>query len=388
MISRRALLSALPLFLPRRRRARRISRADRSASSCRSRPAARPTCSAACWAILQALWGQTVIPEYRPGAAGLIGSRQVVAAPADGHTLLMASTGAILALAASQGAARLRGHARARAVSLVAAPPYILVVNPAVPVRTAAELIAHAKANPGKLSFGSSGAGSASHLSGALFAQMAGVALLHVPYRGTGPAVTDLLGGHIDMLFSPALVVTPHIAAGTLRVIGTTGPRAPRCSRIFRPSPRPACRTISRSAGSGCSRRPARRARSSRRSAPMWARCWRCRRRGSASPSRARSRRRMRRTRSRHSSMRISPSGSLSRARPESNLANRKIPVQHVPVDRGQRHEVGGRDVLVDLVHLLAQQAELDHRAIILDEARIRGAAGGRQLRLRGRSPP
>ncbi len=98
-----------------------------------------------------------------------------------------------------------------------------MVVNPAVPVRTAGELIAHAKANPGKLSFGSSGAGSASHLSGALFSQMAGIEMLHVPYRGTGPAVTDLLGGRIDTMFSPALVVTPHIAAGTLRVIGTTG---------------------------------------------------------------------------------------------------------------------------------------------------------------------
>ena len=108
-------------------------------------------------------------------------------------------------------------------VSLIAAPPYILVVNPNVPVRSATELIAYARANPGKLSFGSSGAGSASHLSGALFAQMTGTEMLHVPYRGTGPAVTDLLGGRIDLMFSPALVVTPHIAAGTLRVIGTTG---------------------------------------------------------------------------------------------------------------------------------------------------------------------
>lgn len=97
------------------------------------------------------------------------------------------------------------------------------MVNPNVPVKTAAELIAHAKANPGKLSFGSSGVGSASHLSGALFCQVAGIEMLHVPYRGTGPAVTDLLGGRIDAMFSPALVVTPHITAGTLRVIGVTG---------------------------------------------------------------------------------------------------------------------------------------------------------------------
>jgi tripartite-type tricarboxylate transporter receptor subunit TctC len=171
---------------------------------------------------LQTLWGATVISEYRPGAAGLIGTRQVVAAPADGLTLLMASTGAILALAGG-APAPFDITRELSPISLIAAPPYILVVNPNVPVRTAAELIAYAKANPGKLSFGSSGVGSASHLSGALFAQMAGIELLHVPYRGTSPAVTDLLGGRIDAMFSPALVVTGHIAAGTLRVIGTTG---------------------------------------------------------------------------------------------------------------------------------------------------------------------
>ena len=205
-------------------------------------------------------------------------------------------------------------------VSLIAAPPYILVVNPNVPVRSAAELIAYAKANPGKLSFGSSGAGSASHLSGALFAQMAGIEMLHVPYRGTGPAVTDLLGGRIDLMFSPALVVTPHIAAGTLRVIGTTGaarsalfPDFPTIAEtglpdyqslgwfgLFAPAgtPRDDRREGERRRRVGCSAR---------------------RRRGSALPSRAPSPRRMRRTRSRPSSMPTSRNGSISRARPGSN---------------------------------------------------------------------
>ena len=108
-------------------------------------------------------------------------------------------------------------------ISLVSAPPYILVAHPSVPAKNAAELIAYAKKNPGKLSYGSSGAGAASHLSGALFAQMAGIEMLHVPYRGIGPAVPDLLGGRIQLLFAPAITVTPHIAAGTLRIIGTTG---------------------------------------------------------------------------------------------------------------------------------------------------------------------
>jgi tripartite-type tricarboxylate transporter receptor subunit TctC len=173
---------------------------------------------------LQGLWNQSVIIDNRPGAAGVIGTRQVVAAVADGQTLLMASTGAILALASSDAIAERFDIARELApVSLVSAPPYILVVNPTLPARCASELISYAKSNPGKLTFGSSGVGSASHLSGALFAEMAGIDMLHVPYRGTGPAVADLLAGRIEVMFSPALTVTPHIAAGTLRALGTTG---------------------------------------------------------------------------------------------------------------------------------------------------------------------
>ncbi len=173
---------------------------------------------------LQVLWGQSVILDNRPGAAGLIGTRQAAAAPADGMTLLMASTGAILTLAASRAGTERYDVTRDLApVSLVAAPPYILVADPSQPFRTTADIISFAKSNPGKLSFGSSGVGSASHLSGALFAQMAGIDMLHGPYRGTGPAVTDLLGGRITLMFSPALTVMPHVSAGTLRVIGTTG---------------------------------------------------------------------------------------------------------------------------------------------------------------------
>ncbi|HZE47603.1 MAG TPA: tripartite tricarboxylate transporter substrate-binding protein, partial [Xanthobacteraceae bacterium] len=167
---------------------------------------------------------QSVILDNRPGAAGLIGTRQAAAAPADGMTLLMASTGAILTLAASRAGTERYDVTRDLApVSLVAAPPYILVADPSQPFRTTADIISFAKSNPGRLSFGSSGVGSASHLSGALFAQMAGIDMLHVPYRGTGPAVTDLLGGRITLMFSPALTVMPHVSAGTLRVIGTTG---------------------------------------------------------------------------------------------------------------------------------------------------------------------
>jgi tripartite-type tricarboxylate transporter receptor subunit TctC len=226
MISRRAVLSGLPLLLltsPARDGGAQSFPAGQVRIIVPFPPGgATDVLGRVLAASLQTLWGQTVISEYRPGAAGLIGTRQVVAAPADGLTLLMASTGAILALAGGN-AAPFEITRELSPVSLIAAPPYILVANSTVPARDAAALIAHAKANPGKLSFGSSGVGSASHLSGALFAQMAGIDMLHVPYRGTGPAVTDLLGGRIDLMFSPAVVVTPHIAAGTLRVIGTTG---------------------------------------------------------------------------------------------------------------------------------------------------------------------
>jgi tripartite-type tricarboxylate transporter receptor subunit TctC len=171
---------------------------------------------------LQSIWGQTVIVENRSGAAGLIGTRSVIASPADGHTLLMAATSAIMSLATHSPEPF--DIARDLApITLVSAPPYILVAHPSVPATTTRELIDYAKKNPGKLSYGSSGAGAASHLSGALFAQMAGIEMLHVPYRGMGAAVPDLLGGRIQLLFAPAITVTPHIAAGTLRVIGTTG---------------------------------------------------------------------------------------------------------------------------------------------------------------------
>jgi tripartite-type tricarboxylate transporter receptor subunit TctC len=223
MISRRVLLSALPLLMATSAYAQNFPSGQVRIIVPFPPGGATDVLGRVLAAGLQTAWGQTVISEYRPGAVGVIGTRQVVAAPADGHTLLMASTGAILALAGGQSGT-FDVTRELAPVSLIAAPPYILVVNPNVPVRSAAELIAYARANPGKLSFGSSGAGSASHLSGALFAQMTGTEMLHVPYRGTGPAVTDLLGGRIDLMFSPALVVTPHIAAGTLRVIGTTGP--------------------------------------------------------------------------------------------------------------------------------------------------------------------
>jgi tripartite-type tricarboxylate transporter receptor subunit TctC len=105
----------------------------------------------------------------------------------------------------------------------MAAPPYLLVVNPSVKADSVAELIKLASEKPKALSFGSSGIGAASHLSGALFEKDAKIEMLHVPYKGTGPAVTDLLGGRIDMMFSPSTTVQAHVAAGKLKALATTG---------------------------------------------------------------------------------------------------------------------------------------------------------------------
>jgi tripartite-type tricarboxylate transporter receptor subunit TctC len=105
----------------------------------------------------------------------------------------------------------------------VSASPYVVTVSPAINVNSIRSLIAYAKANPGKVRYGSSGPGSASHLAGELFASMAGVELLHVPYKGTGQALIDLLAGHIDLMFAPAQTVMPQIESGKLVALAQTG---------------------------------------------------------------------------------------------------------------------------------------------------------------------
>lgn len=159
------------------------------------------------------LWKQTLVIENRPGASGLIGADVVAQSPADGYTLLMGTTAAVTEKNVSQFAP----------VALVSASPYVVTVNPALNVSSIKALIAYAKANPGKVRYGSSGPGSASHLAGELFSSMAGVTLLHVPYKGTGQALTDLLAGHIDLMFAPAQTVMPQIESGKLLALAQTG---------------------------------------------------------------------------------------------------------------------------------------------------------------------
>jgi tripartite-type tricarboxylate transporter receptor subunit TctC len=151
--------------------------------------------------------------ENKPGASGHIGADFVAQSPPDGTTLLMSSTASLTEKNVGQFAP----------VTLVSASPYVVTVNPKVQATNIRELITLAKASPGKLTYGSSGTGAASHLSAELFKSMARVDLLHVPYKGTGQALTDLLAGQVDLLFAPAQTVSSHVKAGKLRALATTG---------------------------------------------------------------------------------------------------------------------------------------------------------------------
>jgi len=162
---------------------------------------------------LAGIWAQPIVVENRPGASGHIGADFVAKSVPDGHTLLMSSTASLTEKNVNQFAP----------VSLVSASAYIVTATPGVAAANIRELIALAKANPGKLTFGSSGTGAASHLSAELFKAMAGVDLLHVPYKGTGQALTDLLAGHVNLMFAPSQTVMPYVQAGKLKALAVTG---------------------------------------------------------------------------------------------------------------------------------------------------------------------
>jgi tripartite-type tricarboxylate transporter receptor subunit TctC len=157
-------------------------------------------------------WGQPVLIENKPGASGHIGAEAVATSPADGYTILMSSTASLSERNVHQFAP----------VMLVSASPYVITVNPRVAAGNVRELIELAKKSPGKLTFGSSGTGAASHLAAELFKSMAGIDMLHVPYKGTGQALTDLLAGQIDVMFAPAQTVMPQVQAGRLKALAVT----------------------------------------------------------------------------------------------------------------------------------------------------------------------
>jgi tripartite-type tricarboxylate transporter receptor subunit TctC len=176
---------------------------------------------------LSAALGQPVIVESKPGAGATLGADFVAKAKPDGHTFLM---GAVHHTIASSVYKKLPYDFQKdlAPISVVALVPNVLVVNPGVPAKSVQELQALAKSQPGKLTFGSNGNGTAQHLIGAQFNAMAGVDILHVPYKGSGPLATDLLGGQISMSYDTITPVLPHIKAGKLRALAvTTSKRSP-----------------------------------------------------------------------------------------------------------------------------------------------------------------
>jgi tripartite-type tricarboxylate transporter receptor subunit TctC len=167
--------------------------------------------------------GQTIVVENRAGAGGSIATRQVARAAPDGYTLVLGGTGTLAVNPTLYDNVGYDPRKDFAPVGLIGTGQLILVVNPNVPVKTIPELIALAKKETGKLSYASSGIGSGIHLGAVLFEQMAGVKLTHVPYRGTAPALTDLIGGHVQMFFSslpPAVAIAKE---GKVRPIAVTG---------------------------------------------------------------------------------------------------------------------------------------------------------------------
>jgi tripartite-type tricarboxylate transporter receptor subunit TctC len=166
--------------------------------------------------------GQPVIVENKAGAGGNLGAEAVARADKDGQTLLFGTSGPLainVSLYKKIGYDPVKSFAP---VIQVGHLPNVLVVHPAIPAKNVKELVAYGKAHPGMLSFASSGNGASSHLAGVMFNNAAGTDFLHVPYKGTGPALTDLLGGQVSMTFTDVLTALPYIKSGKLRALGVT----------------------------------------------------------------------------------------------------------------------------------------------------------------------
>ena len=164
--------------------------------------------------------GRQVIVDNRAGAGGVIGSELAANAPGDGYTLLMVSLAHVINPWLYDLKGRYHPIKSFAPVAIIAGSPVVLVVNPSVPVNSVADLVALAKKQPGKLQYASAGVGSVTHLAGELFKYTARVDILHVPYKGAGPATLDVVGGHSHLLFGGLLATVPQVRSGKLRALG------------------------------------------------------------------------------------------------------------------------------------------------------------------------
>jgi tripartite-type tricarboxylate transporter receptor subunit TctC len=171
---------------------------------------------------LQEALGQTVVVDNKPGAGGSIGSTEAARAAADGYTLLMGHIGTLAVNPSLYAKLPYDPLTSFTPVAMIARVPNVLVVNPQVPAKDVRELIALAKARPGELRYASGGNGSAAHLAMEYFKLRAGVDIVHVPYRGTAPAVTDVLGGQVEMIMTGVPAVQQQVKAGKLRALGVS----------------------------------------------------------------------------------------------------------------------------------------------------------------------
>ena len=176
-------------------------------------------------------WGQQTIVDNRPGAGGILGTDIVVRAAPDGYTLLFATSGSMSITPALNSRLPYNPFKDLAPISLVVINPQILVLHPSLPAHSVKELISLAKARPGQINYASVGPGSPNHLGMEMLKAMAGIDMLHVPYKGTAPALTDLLAGQVSLMFNSMPSVLPHVKAGKLRGIAvgssTRSPAAP-----------------------------------------------------------------------------------------------------------------------------------------------------------------
>jgi tripartite-type tricarboxylate transporter receptor subunit TctC len=166
--------------------------------------------------------GQRVLVDNRGGQSGVIGADNVAKSPADGYTIMVHTVTGHVINAAFYGKLPYDTERDFSSITLIATAPHIIVAHPSLPVKTLKELIAFAKARPGQIDFASFGTGSTSHLSGELFNSMTGVKLVHIPYKGGGPALIDTLAGHVPLYFSGIPASLPHVKSGRLRGLAVT----------------------------------------------------------------------------------------------------------------------------------------------------------------------